>query len=355
MSDKEENSAIVYFQQRSEGKILTASEELDKCPPNIEKAKCALEEVSNLPRVVNPLTVSIDAKVLPFDASCTGCGGFVVNFDDVPVFKSFAREESIRVSVLCISRSETFIFSKGIWKFNVKDAYLKELANKLPSSRQDNTIRQYIYGFQKLKKWTDMFQETCALPAQPLHASLYLLGIMQSSNTCSPVNSAFYGIHGLTSYVDPILDVLPKSVKEAASRILGHGTNRKQTVNPLMLQQLIDHFSINNLSNLSLKTMCLIAFSGFFRFAELCCIIAYDIVFEPSYVKIFVKKSKNDVYRDGNSPCSNSALLLCIQAANISTSSDEFVFRQLTYFKSSDSYFLKGSSKFLILDAERLC
>ncbi|KAJ8304451.1 hypothetical protein KUTeg_018034, partial [Tegillarca granosa] len=124
------------------------------------------------------------------------------------------------------------IFSKGIWQFNVKDAYLKELANKLPiaSGQYHKTI--YIYGFQKFKKWTDMFQETCALLAQPLHASLYHLGIMQSSNTCSPVNSAFYSIswaHKLAGYVDPILDVLPKSVKEAASRILGHGINRKQT------------------------------------------------------------------------------------------------------------------------------
>lgn len=108
-----------------------------------------------------------------------------------------------------------------------------------------------------------------------------------------------------------------------------------------MLQKLVDHFSINNLSNLRLKAMCLIAFSGFFRFAELCCIKAHDIVFEPSYVKISVEKSKNDVYRGGkwvlitktgNSTCPYSALLLYIQAANISTSSDDFVFRQLTYF-----------------------
>lgn len=77
---------------------------------------------------------------------------------------------------------------------------------------------------------------------------------MQSSNTCSPVNSAFYSIswaHKLAGYVDSMSDVLPKSVKEAASRILGHGTNRKQPVTPLMLQKLVDHFSINNLSNLS--------------------------------------------------------------------------------------------------------
>ncbi|KAJ8314385.1 hypothetical protein KUTeg_008946 [Tegillarca granosa] len=126
--------------------------------------------------------------------------------------------------------------------------------------RQDNTVRQYMYGFQKFKKWTDMFQEHCALPAQPLHASLYLLSIMQSSDTCSPVISAFYSIswaHKLAGYVDRWM----------------------------FCQNL-------------LEAMCLIAFSGFFRFAELCCIKEHIIVFEPSYVKIVVEKSKNDVYRD---------------------------------------------------------
>ena len=43
-----------------------------------------------------------------------------------------------------------------------------------------------------------------------------------------------------------------------------------------------------------------VSFAGFFRFNELCNIAPNHIKFHSQYIKIFVPRSKTDVYREGN-------------------------------------------------------
>ena len=43
-----------------------------------------------------------------------------------------------------------------------------------------------------------------------------------------------------------------------------------------------------------------LAFAGFFRYNELCNIAPNHIKFHSQYIKIFVPRSKTDVYREGN-------------------------------------------------------
>ena len=113
---------------------------------------------------------------------------------------------------------------------DIQDDRLKEIASTLPSvvlqSRQDGTTRTYASGYQKWKSWASKFDEICHLPADPKYVAIYLLSVMQESQTCSPVNNAFYSIswaHKMPGLEDPTSHELPKRVEESASRSLGHG------------------------------------------------------------------------------------------------------------------------------------
>ena len=46
-------------------------------------------------------------------------------------------------------------------------------------------------------------------------------------------------------------------------------------------------------------TLCVLGYAGFFRFNELVQLRRCDFQFEDSFMRIFVHRSKTDVYRDG--------------------------------------------------------
>ena len=81
-----------------------------------------------------------------------------------------------------------------------------------------------------LGKWTLSFPEIICYPADPTHISLYLLHLSNISKTHSPITNAFYAlswIHKFAGLNDPTSHDLPKMVREAAFRNLGHGNNKK--------------------------------------------------------------------------------------------------------------------------------
>ena len=47
-------------------------------------------------------------------------------------------------------------------------------------------------------------------------------------------------------------------------------------------------------------TICVVGFSGFLRYNELANLRRCDIIFQKSYVKLFIESSNTDVYRDGS-------------------------------------------------------
>ena len=93
--------------------------------------------------------------------------------------------------------------------------------------------------------------------------------------------------------------------------------------------------------------MCILGFSGFFRYSELSVIGMSDIKYSDSHVEINVKSSKADQYRQGQSViisktdtdlCPVSWLNKYIAAAELQLNSDHFLFSMLKYLKNSDSY-----------------
>ena len=79
-----------------------------------------------------------------------------------------------------------------------------------------------------------------------------------------------------------------------------------------------------------------------------------DIIFEATYICIFIPNSKTDIYRDGNSVvivrtdsnlCPVKNLELYLVWGNILADSNEFIFRNLT--KCKDMYILRRDDKAL--------
>ena len=185
---------------------------------------------------------------------------------------------------------------------------LRTLASRLPRlallSRREGTVHNYVNGYIKWKTWAQQFAEVSTLPADPKFFSLYLLHLQDSAKTHSPITMAFYSIswvHRMAGLSDPTEHPLPKMVRDSAIRILGKGQNKKLPLMATDLGVLVDKLDNANVSLLDLRTltMCLLAYAGFFRFDEISKIRRSDIVFYPTYVKLFVEQSKTDICREG--------------------------------------------------------
>ena len=79
------------------------------------------------------------------------------------------------------------------------------------------------------------------------------------------------------------------------------------------------------------------------RFSEVTLIKGYDIIFTETYMKIFIEKSKTDIYREGAwvciSPSQNICpvkyLEVCLRLVNINISSSQYIFRAISKGKKS--------------------
>ena len=96
-----------------------------------------------------------------------------------------------------------------------------------------------------------------------------------------------------------------------------------------------------NLANQRLFTIILIAFCGFMRFSEVPTLRRSDFIFSSTYVKVFIKKSKIDIYREGmwvyisasSKICPLKQLQYYLALVKIPENSDEFIFRGLSRVK----------------------
>ena len=99
-------------------------------------------------------------------------------------------------------------------------------------------------------------------------------------------------------------------------------------------------------------TLCVLGYAGFFRFDELVQLRRCDFQFEDSFMRIFVQRSKTDIYRDGawvviaktfKPTCPVLLTLRYFAAASFSEDSEDFIFRPLSFCSSNGSYRFRGS------------
>ena len=121
-----------------------------------------------------------------------------------------------------------------------------------------------------------------------------------------PLSLACYGInwaHNLYAFQSPCDSKLVKNVLEEAKRRLAKPVSKKEPVTPAMFVDICNRFAgpDANLSDLRLASIkfCVTAYTAFLRYNELASLRCRDVSFCDSFVKIYVYKSKTDVYRDG--------------------------------------------------------
>ena len=93
---------------------------------------------------------------------------------------------------------------------------------------------------------------------------------------------------------------------------------------------------------LRLLSLCTVGFAGFLRFNDLSSIKRSDIIFHNIYMKIFIEKSKTDIYRDGawvviaktkRITCPVKIFRRYVNRLNFPPSTEGYIFRALFYFK----------------------
>ena len=183
---------------------------------------------------------------------------------------------------------------------------LKPLLNELPGyiihCREDNTVKTYQSAFNTWSKWCKNLSVS-EIPGQPLTIALFILNLIQLDSSFPKIESTFYAIkfyHKLLGYNDPC-NMLTNNMLEAAKRICCHQVSKKKPIKVNHLLLLYDKLMKNdlNLSKMRLMNICLLGFCGFLRYQEISNLKREDIIFCNTYMKLFIEKSKTDMYREG--------------------------------------------------------
>ena len=226
------------------------------------------------------------------------------------------------------------------------------MKNSVIDSKARNTTVKYAYSFKRFVVWSEKYTEIkSVLPADEIYVSLYLQYLMQSAKHYSTIEAACYAIkwaHSLAGFEDPCASDIVKCIVEASKRKLNRPIQKKEPMNANIMISLFKKFGGTNssLKNLRLLAMCFLAYSGFLRYSELCQIRAKNITFGNDHIDIYIESSKTDCYRKGKNVliakldqahCTVRILSDYLDKAKIDRSSDDFVFRALSYCKSTNN------------------
>ncbi|XP_052220347.1 uncharacterized protein LOC127837384 [Dreissena polymorpha] len=239
------------------------------------------------------------------------------------------------------------------------------MAGHLLDSRAETTVSKYSYQV-KLFKTFCADKQFSTLPAHAIHVALYLSNLIDAGKSDSVVSAAFYGIkwyHNINDLQDPTDNQIVKSMLECAKRVNSRPVTKKDIVDTKSLISLCDMFSDSNdvivLRDLS---MILLSYAGFLRFDEVSSLRCCDVSFFDDHIKLFIRKSKTDIYRKGReiviskgetSACPVSMLLRYFDSAFLSIKSEMYVFRPAC--RSGQRCFLLSKDKKLSYTRAKEC
>ena len=134
--------------------------------------------------------------------------------------------------------------------------------------------------------------------------ALYLLSKIQAGHIFPTRNASFYVIkffHKSLFNVGPCSHFFVTNIFEAAKRVTAQKIKNKKALSLHDLNKIFVKLTQNktNLADQRLLTIILIAFFGFMRFSEVSRLCRSDFIFSSIYVKVFIDKSKTDIYREG--------------------------------------------------------
>lgn len=226
--------------------------------------------------------------------------------------------------------------------------------------RAKTTVMKYASSFKRFVTWAEKYPEIkSVLPCNELYVSLYLQYLVDNVDHHSTVESAFYGIrwaHNIAGVQDPCNSDIVKHIVEASKRLLTRPVKKKLPVDSDIMNKLFQRFNKpgRSLKDLRLLAMCILCYTGFLRYNELCSIKANNITVKDDHIDIFIEKSKTDCYRKGKNVviarlssnlCPVNTICNYLQEAKIDLNSDVYIFRSISYLKSYNTFILRKSNE----------
>lgn len=232
------------------------------------------------------------------------------------------------------------------------------LANSIALS----TSKLYVSHFRKWKLWCTQFTEVIDFPAEDTYIALYLVNLLQSGYTFSTINSVYYGIsffHNSCGLVNPCHSNFLKAVLRGCKRLDARNprlSRQKSPILPENLSSLVLRFAGPSapLSDIRDVTLCLTGYAGFLRYNEISNIKWCHITVHESHLSLFLPRSKTDqlhvgstvvIAKTGNPTCPYNMLLRYAAMAQADMSSTNFVFGNLTFHRSTNSYSIRQGSQ----------
>ena len=240
----------------------------------------------------------------------------------------------------------------------VKHRELLEIATGLPelltSSRAHNKTKRYECYFSKWKEWSSRFPEVRTLPAEPIYVALFITSLIQGGKSFQVIKSVFYAIawfHRLGDRKNPCDSQMCRNLLEAAKRSFNSKVAKKEPIQVEHIRKIYKLVGGTNADTLQLRTlsMILLGFAAFLRYEEISRLRAWDILCYKMYGKIFIERSKTDIYREGSYVhlarltsrlCPLTILNVYMMRVGV-TGTDQLIFRALTYHKSTRTHVLR--------------
>ena len=224
---------------------------------------------------------------------------------------------------------------------------VKEFSNIYIQCREKSTIKKYQSYFNPWQEWS-LSVSIQALPLKQFSVALYILYLIQQDSSFPVSESSFYAIifcHLLLNLESPCKSPVVKNMLEPAKRIKHHKTRKKKAITVEQIKKINNHcFKAEpNICNMRTFTLVNLSFCGFLRYSEASNIRRSEIDFQPSYMTIFIEKSKTDIYRNGNwiyiargdsELCPVATLKRYLNMAKINENSEEFIFRSITSYRN---------------------
>jgi site-specific recombinase XerD len=209
----------------------------------------------------------------------------------------------------------------------------------------DTTCKSYLSGFLKFQAWASRFDEVTVLPVSPGHFCLYLVSLGQSGASTSVINSAMAAVswaHRLSGFKSPTMNETVKLTADGLKHKLSKPRNSASPITPEHLYKMVVASNLNNLSDLRVLSIILLAFGGFMRFSEVVGIRTEHLKLFPTHVEIFLPTSKTDKFKQGQtlyiaftgkSTCPVTMLLKYLEVAKFDTDVSGFLFKNVQHCK----------------------
>lgn len=227
------------------------------------------------------------------------------------------------------------------------------LLHQLFQSRAQSTSQRYLKEIGKFISWCKLVEVQPAPPLSVALAVAYMSKVYNQSKSYSSLvltHGALKWYHSFLPFFhqNPFDSKILSTFLESAKRVKPT-VNRKVPVSTDMIKAIVDKYATPtaNLKDLRLACLCTLGFAAFLRFDELSNIVPLHMTIRSDYLKIFIPRAKNDVYREGNfvyvsriqdKYCPVAILERYMTNAGMDSDSNLPLFRGVRFYKSSNTY-----------------